>query len=58
MFNFLNGLFLAGIAAAAIPVIIHLLNRRRLKRIEFSDLQTSQSSLEEIFVGLVHQGRA
>ena len=39
MFNFLNGLFLAGIAAAAIPVIIHLLNRRRLKRIEFSDLR-------------------
>ena len=39
MFNFLNGLFLAGIAAAAMPVIIHLLNRRRLKRIEFSDLR-------------------
>ena len=39
MFNFLNALFLAGIAAGIVPVIIHLLNRRRLKRVEFSDLR-------------------
>jgi hypothetical protein len=39
MFNFLNALFLAGIAAGIVPVIIHLLNRRRLQRIEFSDLR-------------------
>lgn len=41
MFNltFLNALFLAGMAAGAVPIIIHLLNRRRLKRIEFSDLR-------------------
>ena len=39
MFTFLNALFLAGIAAGIVPVIIHLLNRRRLKRIEFSDLR-------------------
>lgn len=38
-FTFLNGIFLAGVAAAAIPIIIHLLQRRRLKRIEFSDLR-------------------
>ena len=37
--TFLNGAFLAGLAAAAIPVIIHLLQRRRLKRVEFSDLR-------------------
>ncbi|MFQ5599554.1 MAG: BatA domain-containing protein [Candidatus Krumholzibacteriia bacterium] len=37
--TFLNGVFLAAIAAAAIPIIIHLLQRRRLKRIEFSDLR-------------------
>ncbi len=37
--TFLNGLFLAGIAAAVIPIIIHLLQRRRLQRIEFSDLR-------------------
>ncbi len=37
--TFLNTIFLAGLAAAAIPIIIHLLQRRRLKRIEFSDLR-------------------
>lgn len=35
----MNSLFLAGLAAAVIPVIVHLLQRRRLKRIEFSDLR-------------------
>jgi hypothetical protein len=41
MFNltFLNALFLAGMAAGVVPIIIHLLNRRRLKRVEFSDLR-------------------
>lgn len=39
MFSFLNVLFLAGIAAGIVPVIIHLLNRRRLQRVEFSDLR-------------------
>jgi hypothetical protein len=38
-FTFLNGIFLAGVAAAVIPIIIHLLQRRQLKRIEFSDLR-------------------
>lgn len=38
-FTFLNALFLAGIAAGIVPIIIHLLSRRRLKRIEFSDLR-------------------
>ena len=37
--TFLNAIFLAGLAAAAIPVVIHLLQRRRLKRVEFSDLR-------------------
>jgi hypothetical protein len=32
---FLYPLLLAGLAAAALPVLIHLLNRRRLKRIRF-----------------------
>jgi hypothetical protein len=36
--NFLNSAFLAGLAAAAIPLLIHLLNRRRLKTIEFSSV--------------------
>jgi hypothetical protein len=37
--TFLNGIFLAGLAAAIIPVVIHLLQRRRLRRVEFSDLR-------------------
>ena len=37
--TFLNTLFLGGLAAAVIPIVIHLLQRRRLKRIPFSDLR-------------------
>jgi hypothetical protein len=35
---FLNPLFLAGLVAAAIPIIIHLLNLRKVRTIEFSTL--------------------
>lgn len=38
-FSFLNMAFLAGLAAAAIPVLIHLFSRRKQKQIEFSSLQ-------------------
>jgi hypothetical protein len=37
--TFLNPLVLFGLIAAAIPIIIHLLNLRKLKTIEFSTLQ-------------------
>ncbi|MDH3251211.1 MAG: BatA domain-containing protein [Ignavibacteria bacterium] len=37
--TFLNPLLLFGLAAAAIPILIHLLNLRRLRTIEFSTLQ-------------------
>ena len=37
--NFLNPLFLFGLAAAAIPVIIHLFTRRRPKDIPFPSLE-------------------
>ncbi len=37
--TFLNPLVLFGLIAASIPIIIHLLNLRRLKVIEFSSLQ-------------------
>lgn len=37
--NFLNPFFLFGLVAAAIPVLIHLLNLRKLKNIEFSSLK-------------------
>lgn len=35
---FLNPLFLAGLVAAAIPIILHLLNLRKVRTIEFSTL--------------------
>lgn len=35
---FLNPLFLVGLGAAAIPIIIHLLNLRKIRTIEFSTL--------------------
>jgi len=38
MFSFLNSIILFGLAAAAIPLLIHLLARRRLKRVYFSSL--------------------
>lgn len=37
--TFLQSIFLAGIAAAAIPVIIHLLNRPRARVVPFSTLE-------------------
>jgi hypothetical protein len=43
-FSFLNAALLAGIAAAALPILIHLFSRRKVARIRFSSLQF----LEEI----------
>jgi len=37
--NFLNPLFLFGLAAAAIPIIIHLFTRRRPREVRFSSLE-------------------
>lgn len=37
--NFINPLMLIGLAAAGIPVLLHLLNLRKLKTVEFSSLQ-------------------
>ena len=36
--TFLNPLYLLGLAAAAIPIVIHLLTRKRPRRIEFSSV--------------------
>jgi hypothetical protein len=44
--NFLNPVFLAGLAAAAIPILIHLFTRRRPRPVEFSSLE---------FLAEVHQ---
>lgn len=37
--NFLNPLFLFGLAAAAIPILIHLFTRRRPREVRFSSLE-------------------
>ncbi|MBD3222433.1 VWA domain-containing protein [bacterium] len=37
--SFLNPALLVGLAAAAVPVIIHFLSQRRLRRVAFSDLR-------------------
>ena len=37
--TFLNPLYLLGLAAAAIPIVIHLLTRKRPKRIAFSSVE-------------------
>ena len=36
--NFLNPLFLFGLAAAAIPVLIHLFTRRKPREVRFPSL--------------------
>lgn len=43
-FSFLNAAFLAGAAAAVLPILIHLFSRRKIARIPFSSIQF----LEEI----------
>ncbi len=37
-FSFLNAAFLAGLAAAAVPILIHLFSRRKQTRVPFSSL--------------------
>jgi hypothetical protein len=37
--NFLNGLFLAGAAAALVPIVIHLVQRRRVQRVVFGSVR-------------------
>jgi hypothetical protein len=37
--TFLNGLFAVALSAIALPILIHLLNRRRARRVQFSTLE-------------------
>src|SRR5687768_11749692 len=37
--SFLNPLFLFGLLAAGIPIVIHLLTRKRPRRVEFSSVE-------------------
>ncbi len=40
--NFLNPVFLAGLAAAALPILIHLFSRRRARELSFPSLEYLQ----------------
>ena len=40
--TFLNSLFLAGLAAAALPILIHLFSKRRAKEVRFPSLEFLQ----------------
>jgi hypothetical protein len=42
VFTFLNQIFLAGLAAAALPILIHLFSRRRAKEVPFASLEYLQ----------------
>ena len=37
--NFLNSTILAGLIAALAPLVIHLLNRQKVRTVEFSSLR-------------------
>lgn len=43
--TFLNGTMLLGLAAMAIPIVIHILNRRRARRVEWGAMQFLRDSL-------------
>ena len=43
-FGFLNALMLVGLAGVAIPVVIHLLNRRRFDTVDWGVMQFLQIS--------------
>jgi hypothetical protein len=45
--TFLNSLLLGGIAAASIPLIIHLLNRRRFRRVAWGAMHFLESVLKQ-----------
>ncbi|MGD9125923.1 MAG: BatA and WFA domain-containing protein [Planctomycetia bacterium] len=45
--SFLAPLFLAGVVAGVIPVVLHLINRRRAKELPFATLRFLQLSVEQ-----------
>ncbi|MFN0069356.1 MAG: BatA domain-containing protein [Limisphaerales bacterium] len=45
--SFLNPLLLAGLAGIAIPVAIHLLNRRRFRRVDWAAMRFLKAALEK-----------
>src|SRR5262245_54647560 len=45
--SFLNPILLAGLAAISIPIIIHLLNRRRFQKVVWAAMRFIQASVEK-----------
>jgi uncharacterized repeat protein (TIGR01451 family) len=45
--SFLNPLLLSGLAAVSIPIIIHFLNRRRFRRVEWAAMRFIELSVEK-----------
>jgi hypothetical protein len=45
--SFLNPLLLAGALAVAVPVVIHLLNRQRFRRVEWAAMRFLRAALEK-----------
>src|SRR6266849_1836595 len=45
--SFLNPIMLAGIAAVAVPIIIHLLNRRKFQKVVWAAMRFIQTSVEQ-----------
>src|SRR5262245_10468460 len=45
--TFLNPILLAGLAAISIPIIIHLLNRRRFQKVVWAAMRFIQASVEK-----------
>ena len=45
--SFLNPIMLAGLAAVSVPIIIHLLNRRRFQKVVWAAMRFLQNAVEQ-----------
>ena len=45
--SFLNSIMLFGTAAVAVPIIIHLLNRRKFKKVTWAAMKFIKLSVEQ-----------
>src|SRR6185369_15800378 len=45
--SFLNPILLAGLAAVSIPIIIHLLNRRKFRKVAWAAMRFLQNAIEQ-----------
>src|SRR5678815_1595123 len=45
--SFLNPIMLAGLAAISVPIIIHLLNRRKFRKVVWAAMKFLQNAVEQ-----------